>query len=739
MEGGVATSKKKSGFFGKLITGVLVLGALAIILVLAAPYFINWKDAKDKATAYLSKTLHHKVTIESISVGLFEGVTLNKVSISNGTGFSSQPLFYNETAVLRPSLLSLFLGKIVISKIEFKNPTLLIEKNAKGVFNFSDMAGSSKAPAKGSQPSDSSSSSLNVLVNTFDLSGGDLTYKDHAAGKTTAIKGLDILLTGFSLEAGGKSHLEIHMTADLEGKAIPLSLATDFGLDLNSQTVTLASLTLKAPSLSLGASGQIANFKGDPDLDIQAKAVAKLDSIIADLAPPSALKGLPSDLKASGSITLDAALKGKLSQAENFGMKVTLAFDKVGVQTAQIPALDGMSGTLSIGPNSAQLPDLHFNLGGSPVALDLEASNYSIKNLRGPQKDLRLNLKYALTSPKLVMEPLMAYASIPDSPEVLQQQAAENARDHGIKDYRLKVPKGVTINGSIKVDAVQYKQILTGEFSHVVELKQQRLKSTLNWKLFGGTAFNQLEADLSVPGPKHTFHVVVSKVQFDKAVDEAAASFPDKAFLQQIKGKLFGSFSLELQGHGKGSQAPALNKNLVLDGDFSMLDGVLKKLDLSEKLAAAIPYPATQDILRKDINFGEMAGKVSLKNEKLTLSDFFLGSGADHRQGEIYVQASGTQVMGGALDYKIVPHFNPRAVALQGPAADAFNDDQGWPTFDYVEYKGPNSASAKADYSAGAKKAATKAAQKQVQQLIQNQGQGLIKQLPGGLQNLFGH
>src|SRR5688572_540314 len=124
--------KKKPGFFGRLVKWGLIAGAVLVAAVAAAPYFVDWKALKDKATSYLSQTLKHNVTIDSIQVGIFSGVTLNKVTIGNAAGFGREPLFYNEKAVLRPSLLSLFTGKIVIKEIEFKNPKVLIEKNAKG-------------------------------------------------------------------------------------------------------------------------------------------------------------------------------------------------------------------------------------------------------------------------------------------------------------------------------------------------------------------------------------------------------------------------------------------------------------------------------------------------------------------------------------------------------------------------------------------------------------------------------
>jgi len=731
-----------------LVKAGLGLALLLAVAVAAAPYFINWNSLKDKATDWLSHTLHHKVTIESVSVSLFTGVTLNKVTVGNAQGFGSQPLFYNERAVLRPSLLSLFSGRIVINEIEFKNPAVFVVKNGRGVFNFSDMSAPSQA-APAAEGKKGSSSAPNVIVASFKISGGDLTYKDEQAGKTTAIKGLDLMLAGFSLKAGGHSRLELKFEADVEGKKIPLELVSNFSVDLDGQKLHLASFDLKAPSLKLSASGDVADFKGDPKLDVAAAFEAKLDTLVADLVPPSALKGMPEGLKISGMLSLKTNIKGRVSQLQNFDMKAELGFNKVGIKYGDVPAIEDMNGTFSLGPTRASLPALTFKMGGSPVTIALELSDYTVKGLMGPAESRRVSVAYKVSSPKLMLEPLIDYASIPDTPAELQAKAEEKAQTGGMKDYRSKVGKGVTVNGSIKVDAMQYKEITTGALVHQLELKNQRLKSTLDLKLFDGTLCNQLEADLAVKGPKHTFRVVLSKMQFEKAVNAAAASFPKNQALAQLKGKVLGSLSFDFKGTGLGSKPPALDKNMVLDGNFGMKDGVIKKLELQEKLAAAIPHPATQEVLRKDIPFGQMGGHIAMKNDKVTLSDFYLSSGADHRGGEILVQANGTQVLGGALDYHITPHFNPRVVKLEGYAADGFNDERGWATYNTIDYKGPDSKSAKADYLAGAKNAAKKIVDKHIDEVkqkaqdegkkaVEEKGKDLIKQLPGNLKGLFG-
>ncbi len=80
---------------------------------------------------------------------------------------------------------------------------------------------------------------------------------------------------------------------------------------------------------------------------------------------------------------------------------------------------------------------------------------------------------------------------------------------------------------------------------------------------------------------------------------------------------------------------------------------------------------------------------------------------------------------------------------LEGVAQDAFGDEAGWATYNYLSYAGPNLDSAHMDFKAGAVNAAKKLVQKQfdqVKQKAQQEGQKALEQKGKDLlKNLFGH
>src|SRR5258708_6361972 len=160
---------KKSGLLKKIVIAAASLALLGFVGLAVAIKVVNWNALKDKGAAYLSQTLHHKVTIGSIEPGFFS-VKISKIKIANAAGFGEAPLFYNEEAKLSISPLSLLMFKLVVSEIEFKSPDLFIAKDARGKFNFSDMSSSSASAGSESKPG----SAPNILINSFRLTAGDL-------------------------------------------------------------------------------------------------------------------------------------------------------------------------------------------------------------------------------------------------------------------------------------------------------------------------------------------------------------------------------------------------------------------------------------------------------------------------------------------------------------------------------------------------------------------------------------
>jgi hypothetical protein len=728
---------------GKKWLKILGIGAGALLLLaLAAPLFIPWDKLKDQATAFASQKLGRKLTIEKVEVSLFTGVHLVNVSLANGQGFGKEPLFSNADAKVNLSFLSLLTGKVFINAIEFKQPRIVLEKNEDGVYNFSGLGESKDTPKPAAvKGGDAASGELPITVAALVIKDGSIVYRDLAKKSETAVNGLDIKLLGFSLKSGGDQRLEVKFTAEVEGKKIPLELVSNFKLDVPGESLALKSFDLSLPSVKVSASGDIKGFKS-PAVDLKTAVRVALGSVAKDLLPASMA---PKDFSAEGDITLDLAVKGAVAQLEDMALSGALTFDKVGAKSGDYPAVKNLQGKLSFDKAGADLPALSMDLGGSPATLAFNAKWGNLDNL----KAMKIAATYKLTSPKLVLDPFLAIALADDTPEQLAAKAETARKTGGIQELNKSVPKGLSVKGSIEAESMVARKLVLGAFKNSFALSQQKAQSASDLQLYGGKFWERTNIDMTVPGPTFKTQAAMDSVKFEGLVDDALVSMPDSEKLKDLKGKVFGLFSFKLDATGKGFKNPARMKNLKADGQFSMRDGKILKTEWQEKAAQAIPHPQTQEALRKDIVFQNARGDFSLASNRFTLKNFALGSGQDWRGGEILLQASGAMELGGALDFKIVPHFSPASVKLEGELAQGFNDNAGWPTYDYIAYYGPSSKEAKADFSAGLKKAgrqvidkkvdeAKQKAQEELRKQAEEKGGEVLKNLPGGLKGIFG-
>jgi AsmA protein len=766
----------------------MVAGALVLLLGLAAvvtPFFIPWDRLKGEATVAASQALGRELGIGPIEVSLFSGVHIKDLRLANAKGgFSDQALFTNADAKVDVSLLSLLTGKLVINSITFIQPHLLIETNAKGVSNLSGL-GTQAAPASGTPATSTSrkgssasarsagdsaapaagatatvgGATFPAVLESLVIQDGDLTLRDRRKGTESAIHGLNVNLQGISLDAAGASRLRVSLDAVLEGKTIPLSLDSSFSLDLAHQGVDIRSMEIKAPALDATLSGTVKDFN-KPSVDLAVKGALDLAQL-AGLLPPSLLASLPPDLKTKGGLKLELTAQGALARPEAIAVKGSLSFDQVGASYGSYPALGGMDGTMSFDRAGVDLPALNFSLGGDPVSVALKAHWGDLSHISGPTASMKADVSYSVRAHKLNLDPILAI-SAPDKgaggAAAAQSASGEGAAaspaagagsgarssGRGLPSYAAQVPRGLSLDGRVDVDSMSADGLTTGKLTQRLLLSRQRLSSTTDLQLYGGRLHERSSVDLSQAGPVFASSLGLDGLDLHALIDDAASSSPNSK-LAQLKGKVDGKLSFSADVKGRGLAQPWVLDNTVAKADFEFKDGVIRKTDMQERLASVIPHPQTQQLLRADIKFAEAKGLIQYSARRMTLKSFDLGSGSDWRGGDEYVQASGILDLDKDLDFKIVPHFNPAADNIGGDLGRAFQDDKGWPTYDYIEYSGPSAKEAKASFTAGLKKAASKAVAQHVDQVkqvarqaVQKNAGSLLKKLPGGLNKLFG-
>ena len=95
-----------------ITTGIIIV--LLVIGVVALPFVLPLEKIKDFAVARISEAIHREVKIEKVSFNLFEGIKLEKLSVSNRAGFSDQPFVSADAISLRYAFWPLFWRQIIL-------------------------------------------------------------------------------------------------------------------------------------------------------------------------------------------------------------------------------------------------------------------------------------------------------------------------------------------------------------------------------------------------------------------------------------------------------------------------------------------------------------------------------------------------------------------------------------------------------------------------------------------------
>src|SRR5579884_3579866 len=137
----------------KLFKVIVILFAVLVVLLIGATVALRLlyppERLKSVVTAQAESQLHRKLEIGDVSVGLIGGLSVRSVKLSEKPDFSAGTFVSADDFSIRPQLLPLLHGKLVVSKILLSDAKISVVQHADGTFNFSDLTG---APAKPAAP-----------------------------------------------------------------------------------------------------------------------------------------------------------------------------------------------------------------------------------------------------------------------------------------------------------------------------------------------------------------------------------------------------------------------------------------------------------------------------------------------------------------------------------------------------------------------------------------------------------
>lgn len=282
-----------------ILVGILVVGFIA--LVLALPFLIDPNDYKPRIVELVKDHTGRDLSIDGeIKLSFFPwlGVELNRLTLSNATGFGPEPFAQIETGILRAKLIPLLRREVVVDKIRFSGLNLNLASDAKGRTNWEDMAEAlQKPPAQ--EPAEEPSGGPGIgafSVDGVEVDNARLTYRDAASGATYLLQ--DIALSSGRLELGRPTPIELSFA--LEASDPPIrsrgELATTALLDLAQQQLALSPFLLEFAGMRMKADirgEQIVDkprFHGEIDIaPFDAKALLAALGTPLETADPKAL------------------------------------------------------------------------------------------------------------------------------------------------------------------------------------------------------------------------------------------------------------------------------------------------------------------------------------------------------------------------------------------------------------------------------------------------------------------
>ncbi len=339
-----------------ILLGALL--ALFIILAVTLTLVFDPNEYKGKISEAVKEKTGRELRIEGkLGWSFFPwiGIETGRMEFANAPGFGKEPFARIDGAGAKVELLPLLRKQISIGTVFLDGLKLNLARNAAGKTNWDDLTASAKTEQAAGKPSagkETGVGGMNINIKKVEIRRADVTWNDQTSGAHYAVNNLD-LTTGNIL--GGKP-ADLHLSFDLVSGQPPVRARVDLksrmNLDLNAQTLDVASLTL-----ALGDLGLNANFKGTRVLDAPAFE-GTLD--IPSFSPRALLNKLGTKVETADKNALDRlALKTKFSATT----------DSVELKDLAINLDDSrLSGSLAV--RHFAKPDYRFDLALDQIDLD---------------------------------------------------------------------------------------------------------------------------------------------------------------------------------------------------------------------------------------------------------------------------------------------------------------------------------------------------------------------------------
>jgi AsmA protein len=546
----------------KLLIGLVALVVLAVVVLVAAPFFIPVDTYKDQIAERTREATGRELEIRGdFALSLLPRFELvaEDVVFANAPGATEPEMATLKSLLVQLQVWPLLSGEIKVDSFVLIEPVIHLEVDGDGRANW-DFGKKHEPRAETAEREAPEDSDLaQISLGDVRLENGLVTYRDARSGQAIEISNINMTLS--LPDVDGPVSAEGSLAWN--GETVTLTVESGSLRGLMEGATTPLGLDLKSKPIALGYRGSVT--KGEPG-----RIEGDIRLTVPSIRALAAWTGNPIEAGGSGLGPLEIA--GKVS-----AVGPSYAF------TGATIALDEMNAT----------GDLSADLGGAkPV-------------VKGRLEVDRIDLN-AYLPPEMAGEAKAADAA-PESGDAAAGWSEEPLDLSGLK--------AANVDFDLTVGAIQVQELKIGRSTVAVSLKDGLLVVDLSeFNLYGGSGSGRLSLDGRGEVPAVAKAFAIQGVQAQPLLSDAAG-------FDRLEGT--GQFDISISAKGRSQKAmvEALNGK----GAVKFTDGAIKGINLAamaRNVGSAFLDTSARETQKTD--FAELSGtfritKGILRNDDLLL------------------------------------------------------------------------------------------------------------------------
>jgi AsmA protein len=611
------------------------LAALLLVLIITLPFFVNVDQFRPEIVKVVNERINGTFELGKLSLSLWGRihVGIDGLKLADARG---KTLVTVKDAAFDLPYASVLSGAPLITFV-MKEPEIHLAKDKAGKLNVMDLVpGLSGAPASGKTGARSTDPAAlraialpAVVLNArFGLSieNARLGYRDEALALTNTIDRLNLRVRDFSLsrktEAELWAELNTRVGADL-AVAGPLRLRLELEPDVSGGSFKGAAVSgdfsaddlqiekgvlflkrkgvpahlrfqaaLTTDALSLKESALVfhnAEVALSGNYHLQNGADFRFQSKPVELKLWSELIPMLKEYELEGRITLAGTFQGKPAAP---AYSARIGIEGVSAKGPHLKAKPLLQGSVEVVTDRVEKLLLTLTAPGNSLQLESKVVSFTNPRITFAVKSSGMDLDQWIDFPKPGPVAKTASQSAEGTPSSGGKapgdaKTAGEARSVPPDTDALLAPlrsnpmaRALVLEGAVSLAMVKARGFRMEDLSAKVQMKNLVFSvNPVKLRMYDGSVSGSFTTDLKPAQPGYTLSAVVSGFDMQKAVEAQFYSF---------KNTLTGKLSASLSGSGASFNPDPAKKNLQAKGDFKVMGGAFKSMDIAKMANDAI-------------------------------------------------------------------------------------------------------------------------------------------------------